>query len=97
LQWALDYESRAKESRDFLRSSEKPKNERHINTVEYSIESSDDEEADMCVAEWIQGSKSESFICSILKTASKSRQYEMHYTFDVVKCDMIFYYLLQEK
>jgi hypothetical protein len=43
LQRALDYESRAKESRGFPRSSEKPRNEHHINMVEYSSESSDDE------------------------------------------------------
>jgi hypothetical protein len=47
LHWALDCESLAKESRTFLRSSDKPRNERHVNMVEYSSESSDDEEADM--------------------------------------------------
>jgi hypothetical protein len=52
LQWALDCESRAKESRSFPRTSDKPRNERHVNTDEYSSMSSDDEEADMCVAEW---------------------------------------------
>jgi hypothetical protein len=51
LQRALDCESRAKESRSFPRSSDKPRNEHHINTIEYNSESSDDEEADMCVAE----------------------------------------------
>jgi hypothetical protein len=52
LQRALDCERRAKESRNLPRSREKPRNERHINMVEYSSESSDDEEANMCVAEW---------------------------------------------
>jgi hypothetical protein len=65
--------------------------------IEYSSKSSDDEEADMCVAEWSWGSKSKPFVCSSLKAASKSRQDEMHYTFDVAKCDRIFDYLLQEK
>jgi hypothetical protein len=51
LQRALDCESQTKESRNFPRSSEKSRNERHVNTVEYSSESSDDEEAEMCVAE----------------------------------------------
>jgi hypothetical protein len=97
LQRALNCESRAKESRSFPRTSDKPRNERHVNTVEYSSESSDDEEADMCVAKWSWGSKSKPFICSTLKPASKSRQDEMHYTFDVTKCDRIFDYLLQEK
>jgi hypothetical protein len=55
LQWALDYESRAKESRSFPRTRDKPRNERHVNTVDYSSESSDDEETDMCVAEWSWG------------------------------------------
>jgi hypothetical protein len=36
-------------------------------------------------------------VCSSLKSASKSQQDEMHYTFDVAKFDRIFYYLLQEK
>jgi hypothetical protein len=65
--------------------------------VEYSSESSDDEEVDMCVAEWSWGSKYKPFVCSSLKPASKSQQDEMHYTFDVAKCDRFFYYLLQEK
>jgi hypothetical protein len=55
LQQALDCKRRAKESRSFPRSSDKLRNERHVNTVEYSSESSDDEEADMCVAEWSWG------------------------------------------
>jgi hypothetical protein len=53
----MDCESRAKESRNSPRSSEKPRNEHHVNMVEYSSESSDDEEADMCVAEWTWGPK----------------------------------------
>jgi hypothetical protein len=69
----MDCESRAKESRNSPRSSEKPRNERHVNMVEYSSESSDDEEADMCVAEWTWGSKTKSFVCSSLKLTSRSR------------------------
>jgi hypothetical protein len=55
LQRALDCESQVKESRSFPRTSDKPRNGRHINMVEYSSESSDDEEADMCVTEWSWG------------------------------------------
>jgi hypothetical protein len=97
LQWALDCESRAKESRNFPRTSDKPRNEHHVNTVEYSSESSDDKEVIMCVAEWSWGSKFKPFVCSSLKPASKSRQDEVCYTLDVAKCDRIFDYLLQEK
>jgi hypothetical protein len=39
-------------SRIFPRTSNKPRKEHHVNTVEYNSESLDDEEADMCVAEW---------------------------------------------
>jgi hypothetical protein len=73
LKQAFDCENRAKESRNFPRSSEKPRNECHVDTVEYSSESSDDKEADMCVAEWSWGSKSKPFIGSSLKLASKSQ------------------------
>jgi hypothetical protein len=78
-------------------SSNKPRNERHVNMVEYSSESMDDEEADMCVAEWSYWSKSKPFVCSSLKPASKSWQDEMCCTFDIAKCNRIFDYLLQEK
>jgi hypothetical protein len=97
LQRALDCESRAKESRSFTRSGDKPRNERLINMVEYVNESSDEEEADMCIAEWSWVSKSKPFICSSLKSIFKSRQDEIHFTFNVTKCDRIFDYLLQEK
>jgi hypothetical protein len=52
LQRALDCESRAKESRGFTRSGDKRRNECHVNMVEHSSESSDDEKDDMCVAKW---------------------------------------------
>jgi hypothetical protein len=65
--------------------------------VEYSSESLDDEEANICVAEWNWGSKSKPFVCSSLKPASKSQQDEIRYTFDIANCDRIFDYLLQEK
>jgi hypothetical protein len=92
LQRALDYESRAKESRSLTRTGDKPRNDCPINIVEYTSESSDDEEANMCVAEWSCASKSKPFVCSSLKPTSKSRQDEIRFTFDVTKYDMIFYY-----
>jgi hypothetical protein len=97
LQRALNCESQTKKSRGFTRSGDKPRNDCPVNMVEYDSESSDDEEADMCVAEWNRASKSKPFICSSLKLASRSRQDEIRYTFDVAKCDTIFDYLLQEK
>jgi hypothetical protein len=47
----MDCESQAKEFRGFTRSSDKPRNECYDNIVEYSSESSDDQEANMCVTE----------------------------------------------
>jgi hypothetical protein len=52
LQRALDCESPAKESRGFTQSSDKPRNVHHVNMVDYDSESSDDEEAYICIAEW---------------------------------------------
>jgi hypothetical protein len=73
LQMALDCESRGKESRSFTRRGDKLRNDCPINMVEYDSESSDDEKADMCVAEWNWASKSKPFVCSSLKPASKSQ------------------------
>jgi hypothetical protein len=62
--------------------------------VEHSSELSDDEEVNMCVAEWSWMSKSKPFVCSSLKLASKYRQDEICYTFNVAKCNKIFDYLM---
>jgi hypothetical protein len=98
LQRALDSENQAKKSRGFTRTSDKPRNDRHnVNMVEYGSKSSDDEDADVCVAEWDWASKSKPFVCCGWKLVSKNRQDDMRFTFDVAKCDRIFYYLLQEK
>jgi hypothetical protein len=97
LQRALECESQAKESRGIHRTSDKRRNDHYVNMVEYSSESSDDKETDMCAAKWSWGSKSKPFVCSSLKPASRSRQDKMCYTFDIAKCDGIFDYLLQEK
>jgi hypothetical protein len=92
-QRALDCESRAKESR----SSNRSRNEHHANMVEYSTKSLEHEAVKICVAEWNWGPKSKPFVCSSLKSATKSQQDEICYTFDVTKCDRFFDYLLQEK
>jgi hypothetical protein len=89
LQKALDCESRGKESRFVARSGDKARNDCPINMVEYGSESSDDDEANMCVAEWSWASKSKSFVCSSLKPTSKSQQDGILFTFDVIKCDRI--------
>jgi hypothetical protein len=65
--------------------------------VEHGSESSDDEEANMCVAEWSWASKSKPLICSSFEPTSKSRQDEICFTFNIAKCESIFNYLLLEK
>jgi hypothetical protein len=71
LQTALDCESRVKESRSVARSGDKPRKDCPVSMVEYGSESSDDEEADMCIVEWSWASKSKPFVCSSLKPTSK--------------------------
>jgi hypothetical protein len=84
----------AKEFRGFTRGNDKSRNDRHVNMVEYGSELLNDEEDDICVAEWNWGSKSKPFVYSALELVSKNRQDEMHFTFNVAKCDKIFNYLL---
>jgi hypothetical protein len=87
----------ARESRGFTRNNDKPRNDHHVNIVEYGSESLDDEQANRCVVEWSWASKSKSLVCSGLKPISKNWQYEMRFTFDAAKRDRIFDYLLQKK
>lgn len=99
LQKALAQESRAKESRNFQRSSDKVKVDcPSVHMLEYESENSNDDDVDVCVAKWDWSSKSKPFVCSALKPVpQKNRQEEIKYTFDIAKCDRIFDYLLQEK
>jgi hypothetical protein len=64
VQWSapLSLEGRAKESRGFTRSNVKPRNDHHVNMVEYESESSDDEGTNMCVIERDWTSMSRPFI-----------------------------------
>jgi hypothetical protein len=62
--------------------------------VEYSSESSDDEEADMCVADWNWPSKSKPFVCSSLSRPLKVGKTK--YAILLMSLNMVgfFYYLL---
>jgi hypothetical protein len=61
--------------------------------IEYDFDSSDDEN-EVYVAEFVWPSKSKASSCASLKPATKSRQEELKFTFDVSKCDRIFDELL---
>jgi hypothetical protein len=84
LQRVLPYENRAKSSR-FRDSANKDKEKHHINFME--------EEAEICIAEWVENPRDEPISCSFLKPNGGRRE-EMRYTFDVSKCDRLFDLLL---
>jgi hypothetical protein len=52
-------------------------------------------ETEIYSAEFVWPSEDKSFSCALLKTASKGRQEELRFTFDVSKCDHILDELLK--
>ena len=58
--------------------------------------SASEDDIDICVVEWVQAPKSNSFTCSTLK-ATSARKEEVKYTFDVGNCDIIFDILMKGK
>jgi hypothetical protein len=70
-------------------------NERYVNTVEYSSESSDNKEANMCIAKWSWGlnlNHSYALALSRLLKADKTKCATHSTLLSVIG---IFYYLLQ--
>jgi hypothetical protein len=67
----------------------------NVHIIDYDSDSSDDSDKEIYVAEFVWPSKEKSYSCSSLKPASKGRQEEIKFTFDVSKCDRIFYELLK--
>jgi hypothetical protein len=65
-----------------------------MHVVEYDSDSSDNEN-EVYVAEFVWPSKSKARSCASLKLATKGRQEELKFTFDVCKCDHIFDELLK--
>jgi hypothetical protein len=66
----------------------------NIHMIEYDSDSSDDEN-EVYVAEFVWPSNSKASSCASLKSATKGRQKELKFTFDVSKCDRIFNELLK--
>jgi hypothetical protein len=66
----------------------------NVHVVEYDSDSSDDEN-EVYVSEFVWPSKSKASSCASLKPATKGRQEELKFTFDVSKCDRIFDELLK--
>jgi hypothetical protein len=87
LQRALPYENRAK-SRQFRDSANKDKEKHHVNLMDVKVDNEEGNE--ICVAEWVKNPGDKPISCSFLKPRE-----EMRYTFDISKCDHLFYLLLQ--
>jgi hypothetical protein len=65
----------------------------NVHIIDYDSDSSNDSDKEVYAAEFIWPSKEKSY--SSLKPASKGRQEEIKFTFDVSKCDRIFDELLK--
>jgi hypothetical protein len=68
-----------------------------VHIIDYDSNSSNDSDKEVYVDELIWPSKEKSYSCSSLKPASKGRQEEIKFTFDVSKCDHIFDELLESR
>ena len=69
------------------------KREKHI--VECDSISSDDEDKEVYTTEFVWPALAKPCSCSSLKPTQKNRQEQKKFTFDVSKCDPIFYVLLR--
>jgi hypothetical protein len=67
----------------------------NVHIIDYNSDSSNDSDKEVYVAEFVWPSKEKSYSCSSLKPASKGRQEEIKFTFDVSKCYRIFNELLK--
>jgi hypothetical protein len=91
LQHALPYDNRAKSSQ-FRDSANKDKEMHHINFMDE--EADDEEDNEICIAEWVEKPRDRPISYSFLKPNGGWRE-EMRYSFYVSKCDRLFDLLLQ--
>jgi hypothetical protein len=64
--------------------------ERHTHNVNYiDEESASDDEAEICVAQWVDTPRDKLISCSFLKP-NTSKKDEMRFTFDEYKCNKLF-------
>jgi hypothetical protein len=96
LQCAVMHENHAKEGKSYGRFKETSSKEKpDVNFVEEDFVS-DDDNASVCVAEWVNTVSGKPLTCAFLKP-SPGKKDEMNFTFDVTKCDKLFDVLLQNK
>ena len=89
---ALVVENRMNKEKDNFKSRRS-----NVHVIDYDSDSSDDSDKEIYAAEFVWPSKEKSYSCSSLKPASKGRQEEIKFMFDVSKCDCIFDELLKSR
>jgi hypothetical protein len=90
------HENRAKEGKHHGRFRETSSKEKpSVNYVEEDS-SHDDEDSEVCMAEWANAVPGKPLSCAFLKP-SLGKKDEMKFTFDVTKCDKLFDVLLHNK
>jgi hypothetical protein len=67
----------------------------NVHIIDYDSHSLNDSDKEVYATEFVWPSKEKTFSCSSLKPASKTRQEEIKFTFDVSKCNRIFDDLLK--
>jgi hypothetical protein len=76
----------------WFRDGNRDKEKGNVGLVDENISS--DEEAEVCVAEWVDTPKDKPITCAFLEQGPWRKE-EMRFTFDVTKCDKLFNILLQ--
>jgi hypothetical protein len=89
---ALVVENRMNKEKDNFKSHRS-----NVHIIDYDSNSSNDSDKEVYAAEFVWPSKEKSYSCSSLKPASKGRQEEIKFTFDVSKGDRIFDELLKSE
>jgi hypothetical protein len=94
MQRAMAQENRARDNRSSrrFRDHSKEKDQSSVGLVEESLTS--DEDAEICMAEWVDTPKGKPMTCPFLKL-EPGKTGEMKFTFDIFKCDKLFDVLLQ--
>jgi hypothetical protein len=96
LQHAVNHENWARDSRSSSWFCEGSRDKEHNTMGAVDGETSSDEDAEVCVVEWVEAPKGKSVVCSFLKPGPRKKD-AMKFMFDVSKCDKLFDMLLQNK
>jgi hypothetical protein len=94
LQRVVSLENQVKDSRAYNRLKDSAIWDKEKHNMSYiEGEARNEEDNEICVAEWVETPRDKSISCSFLKP-NGGRKDEMKYTFDVPKCDRLFDLLL---